>query len=199
MSPRATPMSPDERRAALIEVTVPLLHQHGRAVTTRLIAEAAGIAEGTIFRVFDSKEDLVDAAIMKTWDPNPFLEDVAGVDPDQPFRERCVALVGLLQLRFTRIFTLMGAVGMVSPPEDLETEHGRDWRRRADRLIVDLIGPDEDLLRVPLHDFIRTLRLLTFSASHAQISDGETLTPEQIVDTLLYGSLRPQEGQKGAS
>nr|WP_284286883.1 helix-turn-helix domain-containing protein [Angustibacter aerolatus] len=55
--PRATPLSPDERRRHLVDATLPLLVQHGRAVSTRQIARAAGVAEGTIFRVFDSKDE----------------------------------------------------------------------------------------------------------------------------------------------
>ena len=38
------------------------------------------------------------------------------------------------------------------------------------------------------------LRLLTFAGSHPHISDGVLLTPEEIVDTLLHGLLRPRKG-----
>ena len=42
----------------IVAATLPLLLEHGELVTTRQIAEAAGIAEGTIFRVFADKDEL---------------------------------------------------------------------------------------------------------------------------------------------
>ena len=62
VSPRATSMSPDERRKAIVTALVPLLVERGGEVTTREIAQAAGIAEGTIFRVFPDKKSLLLAA-----------------------------------------------------------------------------------------------------------------------------------------
>ena len=70
-------MTPDDRREALVDATIPLLHEHGRTVTTKQIADAAGVAEGTIFRVFDSKDDLVTAAVEKALDMEPFFADLA--------------------------------------------------------------------------------------------------------------------------
>ena len=60
---RASAMPPDERRAAIVSATVPLLLEHGSAVSTRQIAEAAGIAEGTIFRVFPDKQAVIAASV----------------------------------------------------------------------------------------------------------------------------------------
>jgi AcrR family transcriptional regulator len=181
-------MAPDERREAIVQATLPLLIEHGRSVTTRQIAEAADIAEGTIFRVFDSKDELVDAALVEAFRPGPLLEGIARIDPDQPLRARLVALVTVLQQRFVDIFGLMRAVGMVAPPEHLDKDRDEDWRARTERSIVALIEPDRDRLRLPPEELVRMLRLVTFSGSHLEIADNRLLTPEEIVDLVLYGT-----------
>ena len=56
---RAAALPPEERRAAIIDAARPLLIEHGENVTTRQLADAAGIAEGTIFRVFADKDELL--------------------------------------------------------------------------------------------------------------------------------------------
>lgn len=182
-------MSPDQRRQAIVDAVIPLLIEHGRAVTTRQIAEAAGIAEGTIFRVFDSKDDLVDAALAEAFRPGQILEGIEAIDPDQPLRGRLLDLVTLLQARFLEIFGIMRAVGLVAPPEGLDDTADRDsWRARADKSILALVEPDRDRLRVPPEELVRLVRLLTFAGSHREIADDHLLTPEEIVDVVLYGT-----------
>ena len=70
MSTRAAALPPEERRAALVETTLHLLIEHGPSVTTRQIAEAAGIAEGTIFRAFPDKEHLIEAVVERVLEPS---------------------------------------------------------------------------------------------------------------------------------
>jgi AcrR family transcriptional regulator len=183
-------MSPDQRRDALVQATLPLLHEHGRAVTTRQIAEAAGVAEGTIFRVFPSKDELVDAAIRQAFVPGRFIHDLdEGVDPDAPLRERLVQMVTLLQRRFTEIFGLMRAVGMVAPPDHDSEAHLRA-RAEINERLMKLLARDADRLTIPPEELMHVLRLLTFSASHHEIADGRLLTPAQIVDIVLDGVLK---------
>ena len=200
-SRRARPLSPEERREALIEATRPLLYEHGRAVTTRLIAEAAGVAEGTIFRVFDSKEELVDAAIERAFRPGDVATRIAEIDPGLPLRDRLVQLVAILQQRFRANFGLMQKVGLVGPPRHLhDSEAAAAWRRRLGELLLEVVGEDAGELRLEPERFVHVLRLLTFAGSHTHIADGDLLSPEEIVDVLLYGALTPRAStQRGDS
>ncbi|WP_248580321.1 TetR/AcrR family transcriptional regulator [Nocardioides sp. InS609-2] len=188
MTPRAPRMQPEDRRAALISATRSLLYVHGRNVTTRLIAEAAGVAEGTIFGVFGSKDELVEAAISDAFKAGDLPVRVREIDPALPLRQKLVAYVSALQQRYLAIFGLMATVGMMSPPEHDREEHEAS-RRELRALLAALLEPEAAQLRQPVAEVVHLVNLLTFSASHSGISDGRPLTPEQIVDALLHGVL----------
>lgn len=184
-------MNPDDRRQALVEATIPLLHAHGKAVTTKQIADAAGVAEGTIFRVFDSKDDLVAAAVGQAMDIEPFLAELESIDLDQDLRGRLTDLCARLQDQFRGIFLLMSAMGMVGPPQG--HRHREDLRGRAEKIMVAVVEADADQLTCTPVQLVHMLRMLTFSGTHPHISDGHILTPEQIVATLLDGVVKKKD------
>ena len=183
-------MAPEHRRQALVEATLPLLLEHGRTVSTKQIAEAAGVAEGTIFRAFDCKDDLILATIEAALDLEPFLDVLATVDPDLELRERLLQMVVHLQQRFAGVFALMTVMGMTGPPR--AAKHMAADRRRIEEALVALVEPDAARLTCSPSDLVHLMRLLTFSGTHPHLSDGRPLSAHQIVDTLLDGVLRSE-------
>src|SRR3954466_11225170 len=111
MSPRATAMSPDDRRKAIVRALVPLLVERGSEVSTREIAQAAGIAEGTIFRVFPDKARLMLAAAEEAINPadgQAAWEDAVG-DLDT-LREKVVVAAQRVLDRMRLTMSVMFAV-----------------------------------------------------------------------------------------
>ena len=163
-------MSPDERRADLTDVTLRLLRVHGREVTTRQIAEAAGIAEGTIFRAFASKDELVDAAISRAFEPGDLVVRIEEIDASLPLRERLVVLVSILQQRFRATFDLMQKMGLVATAGPPARRRGRGRLAGAARWPARRRGGRRrrPARRTRCDEFVHVLRLLTFAGSHEQ-------------------------------
>lgn len=196
-SGRARPLPPDERRAALINATLELITEHGVKVTTRQIAAAAGVAEGTIFRVFPHKSGLVQVAVETALDPAPLFDELAELDLTRPLEERLVELTDILQRRLTKIFNLLHSVGMHGPPDDEKERAGRGAPGEPPRLtppneeihqaIARVLEPDQHRFRYPLPEVARLLRLLAFAGSHPRITDHNPLSAEMIAAVLLDG------------
>ncbi len=190
--PRAAPLPLAERRESLIEATVQLLISRGTDVTTKQLAEACGVAEGTLFRVFPDKESLIEAAIHRAFDPTPLLADLAGVDRLLPLEERLTAAVRILVARFSRTIALLHAVRLGGSEPRSAIHHAKkpDFERN-NTLIIEaiaaVIAADADRLRCTPYDAGRLLRLLVFAGIHPGISGGSPLTEEQIIDFLLNG------------
>jgi len=115
-SGRAAALPAADRRDAIAAATLPLLYAQGAGVTTRQIAEAAGIAEGTIFRVFPDKESVLIAAAELAFDPRPVVEALEAIRLDRDLEERLVEAVVILQERVTNLFQLMSVAAAITSP-----------------------------------------------------------------------------------
>ncbi|HMJ74601.1 MAG TPA: helix-turn-helix domain-containing protein [Iamia sp.] len=179
---RAPAMSVEDRRSAIVAAAVPLFLEGGLAITTREVAEAAGIAEGTIFRAFADKDELVEAVIASALDPTVADEALAAIDPTLPLAERLIAAVDVLRERvttFTRVMALTGPlrsgqVGQPKPPVAL---------LRLDALFA----ADADQLRIPPAEASHLLRGLIVANVHPSFHPGVPRSSAAIVDLFLHG------------
>lgn len=183
---RAPALPPEQRRAEIVAVTVPLLLEHGERLTTRLIAEAAGLAEGTLFRAFPDKEAILDAAVDTLLDTARHEEALAAVDPDLPLDEVVARVVAVSQQRVIELARLFAAAG------------GRVRDRRPKPLgdspaVARLFETHRAELRLSPEAAVRALRAITFAMSHPMLAD-RPAPPSEIVTLFLHGTLARDEG-----
>jgi AcrR family transcriptional regulator len=183
---RATALAPDERRAMLVEATLNLVIESGGDVSTRQIAEAAGVAEGTIFRVFDTKEELLRAAWASVFDPAQLIAELGDIDRSLALEARLVAAVEALQAHVRRVIRVLYAF---RASRELGIRPGPPGgHRRGEheepllQALADLIVPDEAA---------RRLHMVTFAGSHPMITHGQPLEAADIVSLLLDGLRAP--------
>lgn len=185
-------MTPDVRRQAIVAATLPLLLEQGPEISTSQIAQAAGVAEGTIFRAFDTKADLIHATIHAALEPVEALAAIEALDPADTLAERVVAVFTILSAQITRTRTLFvhlagAGFGPHRPHHPGPDPSKVDGRLRMLQATTATLTPYADELRVPVATAAQLLNALAFAASFGATTDDPPPTPETLASTVLYG------------
>lgn len=163
---------------------MPLLVEQGEAVTTRQLAQAAGVSEGTLFNVFADKDELLSAALAAALDPDPFERAIGEIDPAAPFEQRLVEATRIVQHRIVAIWHLVSSIG-----------HGYE---RMDGPLPDspaltaLLAPERHRLTLEPVEAARLLRALAVALTHPKLTP-EPMSAERIADVFLHG-IAPESG-----
>jgi len=186
---RAKPLAPEDRRDAILDAVVPLLREKGRDVSSRQLAEAAGVAEGTLFRAFGDKESLIAAAIERIFDHTPLWAALRAIDTAEPFERRLQTVVVLLRGHLQHIVAAVMALR-------IEERHpGPDPEDRQLALILrDVFADDIDRFAVPLDVVADYVRMVAFaSALPLMPSFGDDVLSGLVARGILLPD--PLEGQ----
>ena len=176
---RAASLAPDERRSMIMDAALPLLLARGEDVTSHEIARAAGIAEGTIFRVFTTKDELIDAVLRRALDPGPVEEAIAAVDTGAGLEPAVTEVVRILQRRMADAWQLISNLG--------PRFHKLDHRRRFDSpALTRLLESFSAELGVDAAEAAQVLPSVTFALTHPVMSR-EPSPPERVARVYLHG------------
>lgn len=209
-TPRARPMPRDDRRAAIIAATIPLVVEHGTAVTTRQIAHAAGVAEGTLFRAFADKDEILRATVCFILDPEPIAAELRAVPTALSLVDLVTQLVLILAARQELVMRVMGVAHQIlrSPATTDEvaatadsdgpgpqthdaagSQH--DARSKSMQILLAVVAERLDAyrpeLRLAPEQAARVLLSIVMGNSLPIVGHEGRLDASEIVDVVLHG------------
>jgi AcrR family transcriptional regulator len=195
---RAEPLAPEDRKRAIVEAVIPLLLTQGPNTTTAQMADAAGIAEGTIFRVFPDKPALVHEAIRSCLDPAPTLEQIAGIESALPLEIKLRKAAAIIIQRSEKVHALAAVLRSLPSPGQ---SHHQDTHKavvEANSLIfwalTRVFRDDADRLAVEPARAAAAFRGLLFAVCFPFSDPDELITADEAIEILLDGVVKRARG-----
>ncbi|PRW64194.1 TetR/AcrR family transcriptional regulator [Actinopolyspora mortivallis] len=190
-------MSVEQRRDEIVRAALPLLVEHGATLTTRAVAQAAGVAEGTVFRVFADKEELLRACVSEAFRTDEACARIRGIPAEYDVEERLKRAASVLLDYFRRlgrlVHSLSGSGYDVHRHEEVghdHADHEPEFVRQLLAACVTLTEPDRQCFRVPTETLIRMLFGLVMSMRFDPTAQEDEHTALALrVDVLLRGAL----------
>lgn len=188
---RAGPLPPAQRRQAIVDAVLPLLLAKGSAVTSREMAEVAGIAEGTIFRVFPDKSSVIKEAVRTSMDPVPICDALSRISKAASIDSQLEAAAAILLEHSERVAALVGILRTSRTATSKRSAGIPRFVRKSNAAIlaelIELLERHRDRLRVSPTRSAIAFRGLIFANAHPMAAPDEKTTPQEIVDLLLRG------------
>jgi AcrR family transcriptional regulator len=200
-------MSPAKRREMIVRSILPLVAEQGTAVTSSQLAEAAGIGEATIFRVFKSKAELLDACLTQALRPDDVLATISAISLDEPLPSRLHQAATALQAhaeRMGRVLSSLHATGHVGAQPS-----GRSGARHSGRApsrgrqvalsgtrdaVAALFAPERKALRLPADHLATVFLSMLFNRPGAVGNDDHPpLCTETLILLFLHGALSEED------
>ncbi|MGH3897371.1 MAG: TetR/AcrR family transcriptional regulator [Pseudonocardiaceae bacterium] len=194
---RAQAMSPDDRRAAIVAATLPLIIEHGVAVTSGQIAAASGVAEGTVFRVFADKQELFSACLDAAFDPAGPVAALRQIPRELPVADRLLQATATVAEHWDQAISVGHAVrtSCTGPPSPGSPSGPGRAIGELISALADLLAPDAARLRLSPErsaqiyllavtgDRMLRLRMVALGAP----GPGDL---EELIEIFLHGALR---------
>lgn len=189
---RAPGMSPEQRRAMIMQTAIPLIAEYGAAVTTAKVARAAGIGEGTIFRVFADKDELLQACLAEALSPEHAVRELGAIEVSQPLPDRLAEAAEALQAHLDRMGAIAGSLQASGHrggkhPGTVRGAGLDESTTRIRAALAELLESDKAALRRPPEQIAALFFGLLFTQPRTE--DAPELTTQELVEVFLHGAL----------
>jgi AcrR family transcriptional regulator len=195
---RAKPLPPDDRRREIVEAVIPLLLEKGAVLSTREIADAASIAEGTVFSVFPDKASVIIEAVKATVDPESTREALGDIPTDVRLEGQLEMAASLLMDRGERIGVLIGVLRTMEPSGVGKPAGAHRFISESHTAILaalaELFERHASSIKVDPGRAAVVFWGLVFANAHALVTADEKLRAAEIVDMVLNGIATPAPG-----
>ncbi|AEG44159.1 TetR/AcrR family transcriptional regulator [Isoptericola variabilis] len=204
-SRRAAPLAPDDRRAAIVEAVLPLVGERGLDVTSKELAAAAGVAEGTLFRAFGDKTCLVGTVavegLRRAASAAETREALAAIDRSLPLEERLAQVLAIGRRQAADVTrwaahlrTLHQRTAHATPSgeqvrefrEQLARHHEERRAATAEGLLA-VLEPDRHRLRVPPEVAVALVEAIVAGAHQSVEGLAPVPDPAVLADALVHG------------
>lgn len=186
---RAAPLAPEERRSSIVDAVTRLILENSSIPTTSEIAEAAGVAEGTIYSVFPDKHSIFHSVIERSVDPTPTIAALADIHERAPLRSQLVEAVRIMQERLDRTISLLMVIRAAFPhPDESPAQRQRAFAAADASItaaIIEIFDRSGQILSMPSERLAMTLRSLVFASAHPLFGPEERLSVDEIVAIVL--------------
>ena len=203
-------MSSDRRREAILDAVSRQVVDSDMTMTTKELAQAAGVAEGTLFRVFDSKEDLFIAAFAYRLEQmarddvsDSALESLRELPSLQKRLDAYIALVTDLMASWVHMIAVFrrflrgpegqrGRSDLASHREEISRiKHiYKETLSHLEQCCRDLIEPYEDQLSMPVDTVAAFVQSTVTSLAMAREFHDVGITAAEASAIIVNGALR---------
>ncbi|MFB7263197.1 TetR family transcriptional regulator [Streptomyces nojiriensis] len=181
--------------AVIVTAALPLVVRHGSAVTTSMVARAAGLPAAAVFTAFPDKAALLEACAAAALRADEAVAAINAIDLTRPLETRLASAAVHLRSYATRLLLLADAMPPRRPRLPEPTENSGGHARHEEELaslrqaLTALFEPERELLRMPPEHLARVFQSMVLS--DAPSGPGEPVPTEELVSLLLWGALTP--------
>jgi len=188
---RARPLRHEDRKRAILDAVIPLIVERGASVTTSDLANAAGVAEGTIYSVFPDKVTLIGEAVEVALDAETTRAAIGAIDAGCSFEDQLAEAARILIDRFGRVVALVSVLRSMAASSADTSDRARAAVSASNAEVSDaveqLLDRHRAILRVEPKVASAAFGGLIVAGGYPLVPPDRRLDTPSLVDIFLRG------------